>query len=498
MQTMLSRAPLLLPSALALVLAGGCGGSTPAIPPGCATGIEGLMLIDEAYCLPLAELLCAGAAECSCTVLTGWPDEIRECELRVLERCMTSTISLQGGLMDGTAAACEDAATRCIAAIDELSGPCELVPDTPLLGNVCEAMVVGLEPLGSACTGARCAAGAGVCDRGVCRVVPVQGEACGPGQRCAAGLLCGAGGLCAAPAGEGAACESGDAPACLPPLRCRQGTCAAPRPAGETCADPADCQAGLTCDAAGQCAAPPAMCTGRMDDCGYQGACLAQIERACVPQADLGQACERSQQCGAQGYCMDNACAPLPGEGTACGDGVYCAAGLACSVSTGLCAPIPGLGEECALGELGPLVCADGLGCADGLCGPLPGVDQECVGQNQCAEGLGCDFLPTGSICSQPSGAGGACTNDSMCTSGLYCDVGSLICTPYEAAGAECTDGNECGPGHTCMLEAGSATCVDPPGEGESCFLECADGLLCETVSEQGACAPPACTILAI
>ena len=255
------------------------------------------------------------------------------------------------------------------------------------------------------------------------------------------------------------------------------GACAALAGEGGSCAAPEGCAVGLVCKA-GKCEKPAGTC--EVDaDCGNLATCLKPSKRTCETPGAAAADCASTAECGDGLYCADTGkCAVAPGLDAPCGNGTACAKGLACDFDAAVCKPIPTSGKPCALGELGPFVCADGLGCVAGTCGALPTAGKECTTDNRCATGLACDFTATGSFCVTPKPAGGACENDQVCQAGLYCGP-SGTCTASLALGKPCKDGNECGDG-TCVPDAlGAFTCQPKPGKGATCLFDCAAGLVC-------------------
>ena len=89
----------------------------------------------------------------------------------------------------------------------------------------------------------------GWCTRRACRPAVMVGEACKVTAECARGARC-AGGKCVA-GGEAAEGEPCSADECAEGLRCLQNRCRRPKPAGETCKAPFECQGGCV---AGKCA----------------------------------------------------------------------------------------------------------------------------------------------------------------------------------------------------------------------------------------------------
>jgi hypothetical protein len=194
------------------------------------------------------------------------------------------------------------------------------------------------------------------------------------------------GGTCVALPGLGESCVD----ACVPELRCLDGTCRPFGAEGEPCSyDGSGCASGLYCRAGSPrvCARP--LATGA----------------TCEPQADV---------C-AEGYCpmfaSSPACAALAAEGEPCEGSLTCQPGLYCPNATGAtCRRQAAPGESCR--EPGDCLAPGVCNAATGLCELLPVVGEPCAiaGVRGCAAGW-CD----GAVCRPQVPNGGACTADDAC-----------------------------------------------------------------------------------
>lgn len=163
---------------------------------------------------------------------------------------------------------------------------------------------------------------ASVCDQFgtlTCQSLP------GPGQPCLGGGLCG--GLlvcdfetsrCEAKGLDGEPCPFG---VCAPGHRCFEGTCVLTE-RFSPCLASAECPAGHFCEPSGT--------------------------RSCLPQLDLGAACQTSEACRPPAVCsVDGRCVAPLSQGDDCRDA--CGAGLFCSARE-----VFDSGDEGGLGVLGP------------------------------------------------------------------------------------------------------------------------------------------------
>lgn len=193
------------------------------------------------------------------------------------------------------------------------------------------------------------------------------------------------------------------------------------------CADDDDCDEGLACDPGG----------------GFLG------EGECInPDAELGDACEEDEDCGADSFCFEEGFSGFPGG--AC-------IGFGCDVSSNTGCPE---GDECLPGRRGGR-------CYGG-----------CESAADCREGYDClddDDFP-GRLTCQP-----ACTSDDVCSGGRVCNEGFGICdVPFDIddLGTACSTTGNCGGGG-CLTEFASgfpgSYCVfvgcDPsqPDETDGC-----------------------------
>lgn len=411
-------------------------------------GMRDVARIIDAWCPTLAERYCQAAQDCDCASVPGFSDS--PCVERAERGCRNQLEGLRAAVEGGRLEVASSLPAGCLVALDEALSDCRM-PASDLFAVRC--------PI--------------VWPSGASRDLPQPGAACFEG-------------LCA----EGARCSALDA-------------CEAPS-SGQPCASEVDCPEAEVCGEAGACRARDFSASGMAcsgpDACAGDALCLASARRECQPKVSAGP-CASDDACPLGEFCDGAVCAPAPGLDAACGNGVWCAVGLACrfapGVGEGTCQPLPQAGEFCALGSLGPFVCAEGLACRERTCGPVPTEGMACaVGALRCAEGLGCHVEDADSVCRPRVAAGAACGLDDSCDDGLYCNFRDNRCAPWAALGEACRDGNECGPAGACVPnETSEFRCVSRPGSAEACFLDdsCQAGLACRSPFAAGACASPLC-----
>ena len=464
--------------------------------------------VEDAFCRPVAELLCAHAADCGCHdpfATPPGPPDIAGCVEAESARCLEQLAPIQAALDEGLRGVAPGRVQTCLEGLEASLAPCE-APDALATTLWCRALFSSDAPFGAACEGDICAKGAGACTGGTCAPLPVEHEACV--GVCAPGLLCSPAGACIAPLFAGAPCNP-DGPPCSPPTRCIDGGCRVAGGLDEQCTTDGGCRPGMVC-AGGKCADGPTGCEPG-SPCGYDAVCFGLPERHCAAPLSPDAPCTQDAACGADAFCSDDTkiCTPLPGDGAQCAKGALCAPGLGCGTDFGACGPLPGMDEPCAFGLMGPTLCAGDLGCSDGLCAPLPGLDQACTTDSRCDDldldgdgqggDLGCDFQATGSFCVARKSVGGECQTDRTCKGGLFCDFTTGACAPIYATGALCKNGNECGEQGSCIPDDVGDFACRPLGTavGDGCFFDCGQGLWCDAALLDAACAPKACLVLA-
>ncbi len=298
---------------------------------------------------------------------------------------------------------------------------------------------------------------------------------------CDDGLFCTVGDACVAGSCVGAARPCGDTNPCTADS-CDEGTDACvnnPVPLnGSSCNDGLFCTIGEICNAG--------TCGGGSPNCNDSNPCTAD---SCDEGTDS---------------CLNN---PVPLNGSACSDGLFCTIGETCNAGT------------CGGGT--PNSCSDSNPCTADSCNestdsclndPVP------LNGSACSDGL---FCTIGETCNAGACGGGSpnCNDSNPCTSDS-CDEGNDACAndPVPLNGSNCSDGLFCTIGETCnagTCGGGSPNCNDSnPCTSDSCDegndacandpvplngSNCSDGLFC-TIGETcnaGTCgggSPNACS----
>jgi len=417
-----------------------------------------LALLDEPWCEPFAERLCAAAERCGCEDAAGWPDD---CVATVFQQCRQDLVKQASILEDGFLVA-RDNIAHCFEFVDEALDRCAILD-----GGLFQAE---------------------------CRLVVARGGEALPraGERCSSGV-------------------------CAIGLRCASDDfCRAPRPLGERCQTQGDCEwpsaCSQGCDPDGMCMwqclppLPPAsvgMSCGENTGffCGEGAACIMSLDRACRPITD-GQ-CQNDSECPDGQVCgkfdPDTGkvvCFSLPGQGEFCGDRFMCRDDLVCDFNSSFtCGPPAGRGERCSGLEIGIPTCAAGLACRDGICDTPAQLDEPCTfGMASCAEDLLCAFDDLGTPrCAARSPIGGPCDSDERCVRGAVCDFNTLLCAALVGEGGSCQAGQRCEEDLSCVSVAGEATCRRVDEEGDPCADRCPVGLRCEQVFRESTCVPSMC-----
>lgn len=448
--------------------------------------------LEESYCEPLAQTLCADRESCGCP---QWSETPEGCVATTRQRCLDGLEPYVRDLGRGRLEVREESVALCLSYLTSLEGSC-LEPIDEHLSGTCGQLLDAPIILGARCdhSGVTCAQGEGACFGELCEPLgSAEGAPCT--EICTLGLFC-INGECHALSSSGDSCEG--TRDCEAPLRCVQGTCVESEETLGSCEEDRQCPVSHRCDQ-GVCTSTQEMACTAQENCGYGASCQILRERRCAFGALEGASCRDTEDCDLAFVCSSGSCVPAPQLGEECIDGIRCAPGLACDADTFLCATIPQADEPCALGIFGPRVCAPGLFClSTGFCSPeAPQQGEPCAADLRCGAGLGCEFRTDGTnICIEPRGVGSSCSNDDVCRSGTFCNFGNLRCEPAYELGESCRNGNECGDRAVCA-PSGSGNrfiCKELPSLGELCFDECAEELLCVLFEEdEGSCRPTVC-----
>ncbi len=239
---------------------------------------------------------CAESTDCTAGYCPGLAPECHRCRAY-----QTEGQSCQAGLL-----VCDPARARCDAGPDG-TGRCARNAEG---GGCSEGGGRSCAPrikTGEACTGqgVECAEPEATCVAGRCQVRPYtlrEGEACRDFSDCKAGLYCkdarGGAGRCFPQAALGEPCATLDFGACSADAACVNNRCRRLRSAGEKCAGPFLCKGFLSC-------------VPSSPEKGHAGG------GTCVPDAVVGQPCNRSLSCAAS-FCEAGRCVPLGSGGQPC------------------------------------------------------------------------------------------------------------------------------------------------------------------------------------
>lgn len=254
----------------------------------------------------------------------------------------------------------------------------------------------------------------------------------------------------------------------------------------------ATCGEDGTCDGAGACRRYAAgtvcggatSCTGATQTdpgtCDASGACQPGATTECAPYAcgatQCKTACSTEADCTAGHYCgPGSACLPQQDLGAACEADVACSSGLCVD---GVCC-----NYVCDLPCTACSAAKKGSG-LDGECGLIAAgsdPDDECAdegaascGQDGTCDGMfGCSYYPIGTPC----GADGSCTNGvetdpdtcagpSLCMAGATSACGAYICD-FTACRTSCAQQGECVTGAYCSV---GSECLPKRGAGSICL----------------------------
>ena len=202
----------------------------------------------------------------------------------------------------------------------------------------------------------------------------------------------------------------------------------------DTCAGPGDCPVGAS---ACSTTTHPFMCLACTSD-----AECPTVRPTCDTQTGSCVACIQDADCGANQYCLQQACVARTPSGIAPPTGTCAPIASACE--TGLCDPLTGLcgapaSHPCGQGnDCASLACA-----SDQRCGLFNG--QGCEQDTSCrAEACGSDGL-----CGKVNGQG--CSTADVCRSSV-CNADTALCSV-------CNDASDCPGGALCA----SGACIAPP-----------------------------------
>ena len=320
---------------------------------------------------PVDDALCAWTVKCR----GGTAADEATCEAAAAERRARVAYSLGEAIASGRAELDRAGRDACVASIR--SADCAERP-----WDQCLSIVRGMVQPGGACEDdAECAGG--TCARKIQYPTP------------------GCAGVCVAYPKRGDSCTD----RCAPEDYCDVTThvCTARKPAGATCDNLGECQAGLQCSGP----AGAASCSGP-----------GQAGDPCPAVVTVERRCALGLYCGGPAGATSGTCTQRVGEGAACTGTAACQDGLLCAAAVD-----------------GTARCARPLA-EDAACVPAP-----TVGEPGCALELSCDG--TGRCHRPPALDGRACADQLDCQSAFeldtyYCDATSGTCARRAGVGEAC------------------------------------------------------------
>lgn len=158
----------------------------------------------------------------------------------------------------------------------------------------------------------------------------------------------------------------------------------------------------------------------------------------------------------------------------------------------GECRPVYGerqVGEAC-LEIWGGNDCAQGLLCMGrpgkcvDPCAPAPLGERCFPPTTNCGPGHVCDYVKE--VCVEAKVLGDPCTLNEECVEGLVCDFvedGERVCVVPPPVGGSCVTA-ECSPEHACLFLDGTWLCQPIPEEGDLCHDHCAGELWCDYTTD--------------
>jgi hypothetical protein len=195
-----------------------------------------------------------------------------------------------------------------------------------------------------------------------CQAISGEGESCEGDFMCTPGLYCGGSpGVCRRFAVEGEACGAAGLAACLPHLRCSDGSCQRLFDVGRACipstfdsggSDTSNCKRDLFCEG---------------DARSGMGTCR---ERLGLGEACSGNTCRTLLACDWPDQGNEGTCQPFREPGEPCGS-VPCVPGAYCEQYSLICVHQGRLGEPCTSSSF--TSCIAGLSCVHDTCQPAFG-----------------------------------------------------------------------------------------------------------------------------
>ena len=225
-------------------------------------------------------------------------------------------------------------------------------------------------------------------------------------------------------------------------------------------------------------------------------------DRTCQTAGAAGQPCRPTGTAGG-GTCnagltcnADGQCTTGNDTGNDCGAGLPCNGSNFCDAVTDKCVALPAIGAMCRTGFP---QCANTAFCSANVCTALLPAGATCFIDPQCAAGLDC----RAGVCAALVAEGGTCSSSSQCVTGTTCDNVSLTCERARRVFFEeaCSSTRACHGGLDCRnLKVAVGTAAGTAGQcglavaGDSCFTAgaCPPGAFCQKSATPGM--PGVCT----
>lgn len=218
-------------------------------------------------------------------------------------------------------------------------------------------------------------------------------ESCAINDDCIDGLDC-INGKCGIHQKEGGMCDN-DAN-CMTGLYCLEGKCWKPLGSGESCNSSLECSLGLDCMPNGKCGNYLPQGSYCDDDTYCENGLICR-DNACIKPLSAGDVCNTRNQCNFGYTCADKSqtsdyagepkiCVPEVEMGGACDKDDRCEEGLYCV--SGKCSKVSMEGESCVY------PCIPGTVCINNVCRPLQPIGGVCTTTSHCIDYYSDKFVP--------------------------------------------------------------------------------------------------------
>ena len=245
---------------------------------------------------------------------------------------------------------------------------------------------------------------------------------------------------------------------------------------------------GGKCDTDQHCRDPNDRCIGVGCDRTCQAA--GASGQPCRPAGAGVGSCNAGLTCDANGQCSRGGA-----TGADCSGAIPCDPDNFCDAATDKCLALPPVGQPCRFGFP---QCVEAAYCGAATCTARLAAGGVCLSSNQCVVGTNC----RGGTCQALVAEGGACAASSECVTGTSCDTVSLTCQKPKRSFFEeaCSSTSPCYGGLTCRNvkparggTAGTAGTCGLGVVGDSCFggSGCPPGAFCQpaaVTTDPGTC----------